>query len=420
MVRNCLLFMLTLGAFGLFSLPGLPLSGNLNHPAEITREGALSTLLDEAAPYSEAALLMAEDGTAIRIHRTAFARVRLLYTDSGWCSVSDSLPPDTNLRGITGIAVDRTTRKYALHCLDGLEETATITPYTAILRGYEPVGESERNGDRVIQYQAAQPFVIRGDSLLVLRWEQPESTLGQHTVTLNRYYFTADRDTVEGLWRHPPAESIYSLHAKLAGYMQEGPLLILFVDSYGVRLHEDPRCSGNELAPLPLQPLRAGFPSMTESSYWAFGTGRSYWLRGEDRTLFSDILHSPDEGLMLEDDHPIYTAPVPVIPHTDANGDGFLDDDIYRSALAAMSSHPRFLLVHFHSIDDAGHHYGPYSEERFARVRVVSGYVRELVQRWPGPVLLFSDHGMHDNGRNGGTHSTAAAEDMLALWAKLK
>jgi hypothetical protein len=421
MVKRFIPFLLLITALTLFANPGLPLMGNIGRPLMLTSEGALDGLLDAAAPQTEAALLIASDGTAVRVYRNAFPRLRLACENNEWNAYGDSLPPVCDLRNLAGIALDRANRTFTLHLINGSEETGTITPYAAVLRQFELIGISQRSGCTAMKYHRIRDaFSTPADSSLALCIGRPEHFPGKCDISLNRYYFTAEGDTVVGLWKHPPAESVFSLHAMLSGLMEEGPLLVLFVDSYGLRLHQDLTALKADYALKGLSPLRAAYPSKTASSYWAFGTGTSYWLRNHRGAILEDILKPGDNAVLVEDDHPYYQAPVPVLAMTDLDKDGSIDDEIFQQAVQEMDKHHDFMLVHFHSIDDAGHEFGPYSQQRLEHVRQVSGYVNELASKWKGPVLVFSDHGMHDDGRRGGTHGSALAEDMLAMWGRIK
>ena len=70
------------------------------------------------------------------------------------------------------------------------------------------------------------------------------------------------------------------------------------------------------------------------------------------------------------------------------------------------------LLVHFHSIDDAGHSYGDISPKTLGQIKIVDGYVRELVEDWSGKVIIVADHGMHAEGDAGG-HGQFRYEDLI-------
>jgi hypothetical protein len=422
MVRRILFLAILTGVLSLYGLPQIQILGNVVKPYTLREGGNLDSLLTQTAPGTAEALLIASDGTAVRLYRDTFAQIRIEPSNNGWESRGDNLPPVCDLNNIVAIAVERSNRIFALRLLDGLEETEVITPYAAVMKQFAIEGTSSRNGKYVTKYKSvASQWSIPADSTLVLDYKRPEYSLTGN-VRFDRIRFTAQGDTVVGLWKNPPAESIYSLHGRIAPLMKEGPLLMIFVDSFGLRLRDHCKATGERFALLdyPLQPMRAAYPPVTAASYWAVGTGESYYLRGDRTTILSDILPANTNGIILEDSRPLYQAPVPVVANTDRNNNGTIDDDIYQAARAELDKGHQFMLVHFHSIDDAGHEFGPYSPERLARAREVSGYVDDLVQRWNGPVIVFSDHGMHDDGRHGGTHGISAIEDMLALWGRIK
>jgi hypothetical protein len=423
MVRRLAIIAFCLVTLSLNAAATLRFIGNVARPGGIGQDGNLKEILDKAAPNTEAVLMIAADGSALRIHRSLFPHARLACENGAWNSYDDGEIPGCEIRNLTALALDRGNHTFDLHLLNGLDEIDTITPYAAIERGFDEIGPVEKNGLRVVKYQRKQaPWSITAEKVTALCEGRPEYYSDKITLTVTDFYFTAKGDTVTGLWRDPPAESIYSLHDKLLPLMKEGPVLALFVDSYGMFLRDQQNILGDTTAlqKLPLQPLRAAYPSKTESSYWAFGTGNSFWRRGESRTILEDVLPAGTDAVLVEEERPYYQALVPVLKNSDENKDGAVDDDIYRAALAELPKNHRFMLVHFHSIDDDGHRYGPYSEQRLQRTRQVSDYVTDLISRWKGPVILFSDHGMHDNARHGGGHGTAAIEDMLALWGRVK
>ena len=65
------------------------------------------------------------------------------------------------------------------------------------------------------------------------------------------------------------------------------------------------------------------------------------------------------------------------------------------------------LLVHSHSIDDAGHTYGDFHERTMAEIKLIDGYVERLVKAWDGRVIITADHGMHTTAEAAATANSA-------------
>lgn len=117
-------------------------------------------------------------------------------------------------------------------------------------------------------------------------------------------------------------------------------------------------------------------------------------------------------GILLEGAINILDLDGEVDLNSDMNGDGFSDDDIHAAALAHIGKGYDYMLVHYHSLDDAGHEFGPWAPETQGRLAVMDQYVGELLAAWPGPVLVVADHGMHETAE-GGSHGDFCYEDML-------
>jgi len=62
-------------------------------------------------------------------------------------------------------------------------------------------------------------------------------------------------------------------------------------------------------------------------------------------------------------------------------------------------------------VTNAGHSYGPFGNETINRLKVVDSYIKDLVSKWEGKVLIISDHGMHET-ESGGSHGQFRSEDI--------
>lgn len=138
--------------------------------------------------------------------------------------------------------------------------------------------------------------------------------------------------------------------------------------------------------------------------------------RGHRQPQVTDILGSLKDlgmsGVVIEGDINILDLQGEVILNLDTNGDGTSDDEIQATALTQAGLDWDYMLVHYHSLDDAGHSFGPWSEEANGRMAILDQYVGALLSVWPGPVLVVADHGMHETNE-GGRHGQFRYEDMF-------
>jgi predicted AlkP superfamily pyrophosphatase or phosphodiesterase len=118
------------------------------------------------------------------------------------------------------------------------------------------------------------------------------------------------------------------------------------------------------------------------------------------------------ETLLIEGEIKILDLPGQTILNLDLNENGTSDDEIFQTALERLDADKyAYSMVHFHSIDDAGHISGPQGDLTRERIQAVDEYVGQLVENWPGPVIITADHGMHQEGETG-SHWNFRAEDV--------
>lgn len=138
--------------------------------------------------------------------------------------------------------------------------------------------------------------------------------------------------------------------------------------------------------------------------------------RGHRIPQVPDMLHvlagAGKRGIVIETDINILQMGGEVVLNLDQNGDGYTDDEVLAAALLNIPRAYDYMLVHFHSLDAAGHSFGPYAQETIQRLQMMDEYVGQLLSAWPGPVLVVSDHGMHKTDE-GGSHGEFRHEDMF-------
>ncbi|MFW5992018.1 MAG: alkaline phosphatase family protein [Halanaerobiaceae bacterium] len=105
------------------------------------------------------------------------------------------------------------------------------------------------------------------------------------------------------------------------------------------------------------------------------------------------------------------TAIEPVL-NPDFNKNGTTDDEIFSTALEAVSGDSGFIFVHFHGIDDSGHDHGPLADKTLEVISKTDGYIRKLTADWTGKVIITADHGMHEADK-GGDHGLVLYQDMF-------
>ena len=135
-------------------------------------------------------------------------------------------------------------------------------------------------------------------------------------------------------------------------------------------------------------------------------------------SIIDAIVDSGKEMTIVEGSSTPFNYPnAEIVLSGDRNGDGSTDDNVFGNAQKAIGKGiPELFMIHFHGIDDAGHTYGPYSQEWKAKVMEVDTMVGQLIEQLPGKtlVVLFPDHGMHSiaDDTSLGNHGNLLLDDM--------
>ena len=213
---------------------------------------------------------------------------------------------------------------------------------------------------------------------------------------------------------------------------EQGRALVIYIDGLGwdgfrqaVSRNDLPHLSG-------LTAVRAAgvYPTITPVNYAAMVTGRPPQANGVTRrgvhnldcpTVFDYCRELHLNCCVVEGDLQILVFPDTELElNPDLNGSGSGDDEIFEYAMAALDDHD-FVFVHFHSVDDSEHEFGPESAEARAALIQVDQWCGQLLEAWKGPVVICSDHGQHENDGKGdaayagrsGTHGEFRPSDIF-------
>lgn len=90
------------------------------------------------------------------------------------------------------------------------------------------------------------------------------------------------------------------------------------------------------------------------------------------------------------------------------------DRGVFDATLARINDSD-LVFVHFNSIDDISHTYGPYSPQVAEAMAFVDDLVRALAEEWDGMMIITGDHGQHYLGQEGrlGDHLWVSHEDIF-------
>jgi len=274
----------------------------------------------------------------------------------------------------------------------------------------------------------AELLDIFDDSALALYSEDGAITQGSGAtlveVRKGRVYAKGGQHPLIGIVKSPPAQgNTVAFSWALAQVESGNQALVIVIDGLGFEVFTQALAQG--LIPNLAKGEAVGaltvYRPVTNAGMAAILTGQGPDKNGiHDRSnrqpqvpdilgLLSDM---GKKGVVIEGEINILDLKGEVILNIDTNGDGCSDDEILEAALIRVDMGYDYMLVHFHSLDDAGHSFGPWAVQSLDRLVVMDQYVAALLDVWPGPVLVVSDHGAHSNDQ-GGDHGEFRYEDMF-------
>ncbi len=395
-------------------------------------------------------MLVAEDGFMVRIGGESVDDTYLSYSeDKQWYYISEKHPVNSRVKRIKEIILIK----------DESEDLVYDTGLTLIIEGenhHFSTGELlardhrivmqtdgvSRSGDISIEVMKQKRVIPLSDLLdsvdrQVLLMSHSgeiryESALDGSIELENGeiHYRGLDSNTsmrnLLGIIVDPPKASIMDAYHDAKYYLEhQVPVLMIFLDGFSyaeyqdlVKMHPD-----YYLASLPEFAMATSvYKPVTNAGFAAMITGQSPAVNGvhdrsvrelECATIFDDVSERGEKSLLVEGELKILNIAGETLLNLDQNQNGTSDDEIFTTAMERLDSQKyAYTMVHFHSIDDAGHMSGPQGELTWERIEAVDGYVRDLVEMWDGQVIITADHGMHAE-EEGGTHGEFRAEDLI-------
>jgi hypothetical protein len=175
-----------------------------------------------------------------------------------------------------------------------------------------------------------------------------------------------------------------------------------------------------------VQPATVGFKPVTNVGFATMLTGVDPILHGVHDRSYRELSvpsifdYCNEMGItngLIEGDVQILSLNTETILNVDENNNGITDDEIHQTALNKINDY-EYLMVHYHSVDDFGHVYGAVVDETIGELKVIDGYVEELIAQWDGKVILLADHGMHST-EEAGDHGMFRIEDFVVPYVVL-
>ena len=416
----------------------------------------LSDVFSKAAPQGSGitAYFSAPDGVMASMPIEQAKDCYLTFADTGWTLVAPNHPPQARMKQMNRIVL----------CADGIDEGQKCF---RIIRG-----------SQTTTYSFGQLFLQDTVSALTLEG-QPQKAVGGVTYDANAYtrrnliplssMVSKDKGTalcylgsgaqvqidlngylewrgnsvdyvgvnrrdrqkdVVGIWIDAPKASVTDVPALALDALKTGKVMVIEIDGLGYEAYQQFVQSCPTLKAFHAQAARTVMPSISNVALagilCAQTPDKTGVVKRDDRELavkdmFTAAKEMNKSCAMIEGQSSLVNLNMEQTLNADQNGNG-TDDEVQKSALAAVSSGTDMIYVHFHGVDDIGHADGPLSAQAFAKAKELDGYIAALKQKFFGSIILISDHGMHETNaaQESGEHGAFMPSDMIVPLGILK
>jgi hypothetical protein len=403
-----------------------PVSGE--HTLLLTAPDGLAAEIDGAFLESSYIVFSSENGwEAVHLHHPPSAAVKhlerivVVSKTPAWDESINIIQPGRNLRRLTpgklfaaGLRQISVVEGSSQQQAEGRNFTVSVYTRRLGVPVTEVLGNQIEDGFYVF---GANGKVMAGQTDGFIQWRGHElryvSSDGRSTV-----------DSVVGIMQDPPAVGITDLYAQVVDNLDKDEnILVILLDGFGYHQFAEAK----ERGAIPFmgsltdaEPALSVYRPVTNAGMAAMLTGQWPDRNGVNfrerelavPTFFQHVLDKGKTAVLLEGSMGILQTEISATLHLDLDGSGDSDDEIFAAAMTRMTDHPDVMMVHFHSIDDAGHDHGDMHAKVFETIRRNDDYVKALVEAWSGPVYILADHGMHAKG-DLGYHGVFRYEDMV-------
>lgn len=129
-------------------------------------------------------------------------------------------------------------------------------------------------------------------------------------------------------------------------------------------------------------------------------------------TIFDFCQENKKSHILVEGDINILNLNTSTLLNLDKDENGYTDNEIMDRVRDIQGENYDYTFVHFHSIDEFGHKYGPMASETMNQIELIDLFIEEIVKDFNGEVIITADHGMHKVD-DYGDHGDFRFEDMF-------
>jgi len=433
-------------------------TSSIMHNNKKTKAILLKDVIKKSGPWvkNNNIFIVGDDGLTAEIQDNDLEECYIAFTSAnGWECINNNYPVSSNIKRITKIVIasNSSAQNFGMNIINPEKNLLSITPgqlfmkQILLTRNFEGKASVNHNGkifeDTIYtlhQYVKLKDLADTGSGIIVMGQDGAYGTdsgdgyLELMGNTIDYVYSDLKERVVniKGILVNAPQESNMDAYYDVQYFLYNGEnVMVILTDGFGYNQYEK-YMESNSMPYLKSLPIAAKasaeFIPVTNTGLAAIITGKSPQENGvysrsqrelKVPTIFDYVNKIGKKGVLVEGNIKILDTKGDIVLNTDKNSNGTFDDEIYESALNAVNEKKNFIFVHFHSIDDAGHNFGPLGGNTIKAAKQVDAYIKDMVSKWHGEVIITSDHGMH-SAKTAGDHGSFAYEDMIVPYMIIK
>ena len=405
--------------------------------------------------------LVGSDGFTSSFKAERLEKCYIAFTaQNGWEAINLKHPVNSNTKALQEIIVvsdssDGSAWDFAFTVINQDTELVSVTPgqlHTRALTEYPyPEGtaavENEGQTYETSVYTKRKVFPLSDltpageeDMILVVgaggehRWVENRGCfeLKENHVNYLQINERSRVEKVKGVIINPPATAITDTYYDARHFLESGArVLVLVLDGFNYRQYA--YAVDNGYAPFLKKTGKAVkatgvYPPADNVWLAAMVTGKPPEENGiitgnaqdlKVPSLFAVADKLQKKALLLQAGQKTLNTETEPVLCSDENANATADDELYTMTLANMDKDYDLLMVRFQDIAANGERYGRTAAQTMDAVAAIDRYLEEIVNRWPGKVIVTAGAGTQP-GDPAGAHGEFSCETMFAPYWRLR
>lgn len=217
-------------------------------------------------------------------------------------------------------------------------------------------------------------------------------------------------EDIKGIILNTPVYNINDVYLDSMHYLKKNePVMIIIINGLGyyqyVNAYNDgdiPFLQGQTIANRSLTAYRPTTENALKSMF-------NY----ENNNLFDQIKAINNSSIYISNTKYIESSNLNYESVRDNNENHYYDDDTFNKISEIINNNDSLIVSNFTDYEKNALAFGPYSDEALTTLRNFDNYISKLSEKWPGNIIITSDHGIHENQAGEGANGSFRFEDMF-------